>query len=232
MLDVNNTRYHLLLGASDWNPLLGDDLEWLDDDEAVALEKTPFVFPDRSEDERVETTDRRGAGSDIYGALFWIGEDQTQIWTRPASGDARLYWPVEDPGQAACEAAAGEFQPKSKQPASAEESQAFRGLAITDHHYLIVGVSGSESGLLVFDLHGGGSPQFYAWPTEIGPFDPKILSARRGGGLLVVESTRLWKLTRWFRVEGREASPLENDAGDFAPKDGSDSNAKIEGSPQ
>jgi len=227
MLDVNQTRHHLLLGATDWAPLADGDtgLEWYAALECIRLEAEVFRFPSRPAD-RINATARRGAAADRYGSFFWISEDRTAIRHLPTQGVSTVtYWPVADPGRAASAATDGGFRPLELEPTPIVLH--FGGLAVTEDHYLVAGVDEPEPGLLVFDLHGGGPPERHLWPV---PFQPVLLAARPGGGLLVVDRIRggptsppawprLWKLTRWLRIEGRIELAAETDASDFLPKE-------------
>src|SRR6185295_9126124 len=103
--------------------------------------------------------------------------------------------------------APGAFRPLK--PAPPPAGLRLRGLAVTDDHYLVVGVL-EPAGLLIFDLHAGGGPVQMVWPEEV-HFTPFDFAARPGGGVLILDrdpgdalkGTRYWVLDRHFNVEDR-----------------------------
>ena len=98
------------------------------------------------------------------------------------------------------------------------------GLAVTEDHYLVLGVL-EPSGLLIFDLHAGGAPRQILWPSEV-PFAPFDMAPRPGGGVWILDRAHrcYWALDRNLNVinpEHEEAVLATAQADDFQPVDGS-----------
>lgn len=213
-MDANGTRFHLLEGGRDWRPAvrteLADGLEWHDPKAFLRLQARPFLFPEPpGTTERLAPADRRGAAVDRYGNIYWIGADEAEVRVLGSGArSAERFW---SPGMAAAEAGAepGAFRAK---PATAPPAVGrLRGLAVTSHHYLVVGVV-EPAGLLIFDLHAGGPPLHILWPDAV-PFAPFDIAAAANGGVHVLdrsEPVRYWTLDRHFRVvaEGQESEEL------------------------
>ena len=72
-------------------------------------------------------------------------------------------------------------------------------LAVTDHHYLVVGVL-DPKGLLIFDLHAGGSPLHIHWPEAVGFAPLDMAPAPDSGTWILDEIGQYWALDRYFRV--------------------------------
>jgi phage tail-like protein len=96
----------------------------------------------------------------------------------------------------------GEFAATTLAPAPPAEGLC--GLAVTAHHYLFVG-SAEPAGFLVFDLHAGGPPRRFEWPSAIA-FAPFDVVATPDGGVCVLdrEHCRFWSLDARFRVSNRD----------------------------
>lgn len=194
-MDVNNTRFHLIIGTQDWSAVRDESdapggFEW-DGVRFVQLKRLPQRFPRGRRSQPLSPEDRRGAASDRFGSWYWIGENQQEVW-RAAAGTRRahLYWrpnPAPPPSQ-------GGFQPSAPPPAPVKLS----GLAVTAHHYLLVG-SLDPTGLYIFDLHSGGEPLLLSFPPGFAPFD---MTASADGGAWILDRVHreLWRVDRYFRV--------------------------------
>jgi phage tail-like protein len=233
-MDVNGTRFHLLLGRRDWQPVIEQStarlehaLRWdaslasaaapfapLRWDEAfggVSLSRqVPVLQPPRGV-QPLSGDERRGAGADGYGNLFWIDADNARILVQPAGlTRAGEFWSVSALAPEPPAALRGPFAPQA--PASAPALPALRGLAVTTTHYLVAGTL-APGGLLLFDLHAAGAPCWWRWPEAIGlrPFD---IAASPDGGVVILDrdeaggTARLWRLDRNFGVVASGA-PLE-----------------------
>ncbi|HEX8359813.1 MAG TPA: phage tail protein [Longimicrobium sp.] len=218
-MDVNGTRFHLLLGHDDWvgasGPAAG--AEWQGG--ALGLERLPVVFPTRVSEAPPSRDDRRGAGRDRFGNWYVIGADGRSIRARSHHDRAETrFWPPEAP-PACGRAPAGAFAPATPAPEPAPVP--IRGLAVTADHYLVVGTL-EPAGLLVFDLAAGGPPVALPWPASV-PFAPWDIAAAPDGGAWVMDRdhARLWALDRFFRVvSGAPQAPPAPAAPDFVPAGG------------
>jgi phage tail-like protein len=213
-MDVNGTRFELLLGRRDWAHCEDDDgheLEALWQDTVpgaraeVAWNATRRDLTLRPDALRFEAApldrppgrdDRRGAGRDRFGNWYWITAARTQIVVRSAgSGATTEFWP---PARRAPQPARSGAFAAVEAPLPAPP-QLLAGAAVTDDHYLAVGTT-EPPGLLVFDLQGGGAPSILPWAAEgFAPFD---MAARPGGGVFILDGARLWELDRHFAVVG------------------------------
>ncbi|MEM7051210.1 MAG: phage tail protein [Acidobacteriota bacterium] len=198
-MDVNGSRYHLLLGEADWQPPIsaaGDGIAWDRDRQRVTLAPELFRFPGRPGEEALTADHRRGADRDRYGHVYWISEDRREIHYRPRdSRRSGVFWPPEPcPSERH-----GAFGPLPGEPLG---DALLSGLAVTADHYLVVGRR-DPGGILIFDLHGGGPPRRLDWPEEL-DFSPHDLAAARDGGLWVLDrppadGPRLWRLDHHLR---------------------------------
>lgn len=224
-MDANGTRYQLLLGFDDWGECTDVEgttlrerwrvappaatetklapesapVAWNSERYELTLQPRLFKFEAAPHDKPPKFEQRRGAGRDRYGNWYWIDETEGKILVNSA-GTRRttVFWPTT--GSTTCahdDAAPADFKPVAD---NACPPLTFRALAVTEDHYLVVGVR-DPAGLLVFDLHTGGAPQQLWWPKGV-PFEPHDMAARAGGGILVLDSTnkRYWELDRLFNV--------------------------------
>lgn len=211
-MDVNGTRFHLLLGREDWGRCtddagipLGEGWSGAPDAGAVAwdpareeLTLAPRLFRFRAAPRDVPPTldQRRGAARDRFGNWYWIDADRRTLRVRSAGDDAvSAFWPAAPP---AAPLRRGAFGPAAAPPSSTPVL--LGGLAVTSHHDLVAGVV-DPPGLLVFDLHAGGPPRRLEWPAEV-PFQPFEIAAALGGGVVVLDRThrRLWTLDGGLNV--------------------------------
>lgn len=223
-MDLNGTRFHMLTGAGDWRRAL-DAAGTLDawyDNTRQALTLLPELPEARgaSTDAVLTMDDRRGAGADAFGNLYWIDDSRSRIMILPAGMDeAGVWWSLGDLDQT-CLPEDGGFAPAA---VVAADAGGLSGLAVTAEHYLVVGTD-TPSGLFVFDLYGGGPPIQWPWPgvPDSVPFD---MAATPDGGLWIldraVSGTRLWRLDNRLGIVGLagEGPDAVAPPSDFRPMD-------------
>lgn len=219
-MDANDTRFHLLLGKSDWLRTTLDDVAWDGVRNEITLWPRVFRFT-ASTREQVEIEERRGAARDAFGNWYWIAPDEHSIVIR-SSGSQResTFWPA--PGEASCAPKDdGGFRPRTP---VGPPVVSLAGLAVTADHYLVVGSRGATgaAGVFVFDLYSSGSPRLRTWPVAFDPFD---IATREGGGVWVLDRTnrRIWELGPRFElvVAGTGAAPAASEEPRFTSADGS-----------
>lgn len=216
-MDVNGTRFHLLLGERDWRPLFSQEqpLAWDAERNAVTLAPRLLLFGRRPSETPPVPTDRRGAARDRFGTVYWIGPGQDEILYQPSPVDpAGRWWSTADLARGCDEPEpAGDFRPAATP--IPQILPRLRGLAVTGHHYLVAGTL-NPGGLLLFDLHAGGPPRQLAWPATV-PFAPFDLAPAPGNGVWVLSGdpgageSRLWRLDRCFRVCAAPPEGFENE---------------------
>jgi phage tail-like protein len=231
-MDVNGTRLHVVLGQRDFAPLVAasrapeDRVQrWLTDTGVAAAEvpevratfrplawddawggiglvhQLPRLRPPGGQP-LLHPEDRRGAGADAFGNVFWVAGDRTRIRVRPAGLDvAGDYWATAAVDAASPPSGAGIFRPETAPDAPAP-LPLLSGLAVTTAHYLVAGTL-APAGLLIFDLHSAGEPCWWRWPEALG-FAPWDLAPTADGGVLILDRAagggRLWRLDRTFAV--------------------------------
>jgi phage tail-like protein len=234
-LDVNGTRYRLLLGEGDWRECADaagvplrvswkdarpadtatklapatnpSQLAWDADAHELTLQPRLFRFVAAPDDVPPAFARRRGAARDRYENWYWIDESRAKVIVR-SSGSLKTteFWSA-----ALCvSVCAGEGADKGDGSFRAKEtapvpSFVFGGLCVTEDHYLVVGTV-EPHGLLIFDLHAGGAPQHLLFPKDV-EFEPFDMAARAGGGVVILdrEHRRVWELDRTFSVVTRDA---------------------------
>jgi phage tail-like protein len=238
-MDVNGTRFKLMLDRPDFAASSDEDgnkfrrlwagrvhgvdpvLAWDDDRHELKLRSEVFEFPAGVLDRPPRLVDRRGAGADVYGNWYWIGPDaRTVLVESVGDGSTAQFWP----GHGECAPAParlGVFGPAA--PATPAPAQQFRGAAVTEDHFLVVGTL-DPPGLLVFDLLGGGPPSQLPWPPDT-PFRPFDIARRPGGGVFVLDADAepplVWELDRNFRiVPAEQPLPESPPGGTFEPIEG------------
>jgi phage tail-like protein len=210
-VDVNGTRFHLILTEQEWLPRSQDPdapssvpVEWSKG--AVRLLKLLPVFPSPRGELPPGLDARRGVARDRYGHWYWISDDAHEIRvSRQGRRPSTRFWSAEEAARACGDVPVpGGFAPLTP---VVPEPLHLSGLAVTADHYLLVGRA-QPNGLLIFDLRGGGGPLVLDWPASE-PFSPFDISAAADGGVWVLdrEARRLWRLDRFFRVIGPGAAP-------------------------
>lgn len=216
-MDVNGTRFHLIQGQADWQDCLetaaetNENATWNQESGAVMLSPLLTLFPKGKRDAPLAPVARRGAAVDKFGNWYWISQDQQQIyWLPSGTGKAAVYWaqtavtPPTPPGA---------FTPANP-PAPTNDT--LSGLAVTTHHYLVVG-NLTRKGIFIFDLHAGGAPTLLLFPQDV-PFAPFDMVAIADGGVWILDRVHraYWGLDRNFRIIGEPAhmSPLESSPGE------------------
>jgi hypothetical protein len=226
-MDVNGTRFHLLLGRSDWARRCGlaDDFasdegafSWDDARNELTLGRRLFAFRSATQNRVPHLDERRGAAVDAYGNVYWIDANRNDLFIRPAGNErASRFWSLgEDCATCAGDGSFTALDPKPAAPLT------LSGLAVTSDHFLVAGVL-DPPGLLVFDLQSGGSPRQLVWPSGVA-FSPFDMTASPDGGIVILdrEHGRVWQLDRTLRiVPAAAAAPAVSSAPPlFTPMDG------------
>jgi phage tail-like protein len=249
LMNVNGSRFHLLLGRGDWGRCLDSDrgdarelASWWDatagspattlpidlpywDAELneLRLQERPIELAATPGETLLSLDARRGACADRHGNVYRIGDDRSSLWVFSAgSRRESTFWPVPD---ADCPAGGGgvDFAPRKQTTLASVEK--YLALAVTEDHYLVVAFErGVARGLLAFDLYAGGPPVETLWPEAI-PFQPFDMSPRCGGGVWVLdrEHRMLWELDRRLAVVARgqvEGTLEAAESEDFQPLTG------------
>lgn len=232
-MDVNGTKFHLLYGCEDWSrcQLADSDvplavlweeghppLEWDCASASLRLAREVPLFRRAQGKTLLDLSTRRGAGRDRSGNWYWIDPAESGIRFLPDGATSSVqFWTAVDQAAGCRSADTGTFVACLP---NRPETLLLRGLAVTTHHYLVVG-DVTEQGLLIFDLHRGGPPFLVRWPAEAA-FTPWDLAPTPEGGVLVLDREHgvYWALDENFRlladVVGQQ-EPL------FAPKGPQDS---------
>lgn len=248
-MDANGTRFHLLLGRDDWGQCTvdtkpgniakkslqalwdllpsepGSGLSWNEERNELTLEPRLFKFTAAPKDTFPLLENRRGAARDRYGNWYWIDETSLKIRVRSiGSGQVTDFWPLDQHCRCPKPQSRGDFTAlNEEQPATPLK---FSGLAITEDHYLVIGVT-EPAGLLIFDLHTGNEPRQLFWPASVA-FAPFDMAARPGGGVFILDRSNAgyWALDRHFNVigpdENGETVLAEAREDDFQPVDASE----------
>jgi phage tail-like protein len=214
-MNVNGSRFDLLLGRADWGRCLDGDgdrartvASWWDgavdsppvelparlpawDAQRAELTLPPLAvdLPGTPGEARLEPEARRGAAADRHGNVYRIGSDRATLHvTSSGTRGETPFWPA---GPEACETdrerARLDFGSVEKPGPAAPES--YLALAVTSDDYLVVAfAAGDARGFLSFDLVAGGPPVRTLWPGELG-FQPVDMAPRGGGGVWVLDRT-------------------------------------------
>lgn len=243
MKDVNNTRYHLVLGEADWNQsrtdnsLLADSQSsnkpWDYEQQRQGIHLLADVFTFRqvgSQAQSLEPVNRQDSDIDTYGHRYWIDDAGTQIRVRWAEAEkAETLFPFPE---ATCPPTTPSvFAPA--EPSTPSTSETLSGLAVLNDGYLVVGSPKTDS-LLAFDLYSlDGGPLRISLPEiasgqTTNPFD---LAACADGGLLILdrESKQVWQLDHRLAVRtssGHSSSDAISESMLFQPRLGEVRNQK------
>jgi phage tail-like protein len=234
-LDVNGTRYRLLLGEDDWRncadadgvplrvrwkraspgetaTMLAPDanvsqLAWDARRHELTLQPRLFRFVAAPDDKALKLEQRRGAARDRYGNWYWIDETRARIIVRSCGSQQTTEFWSKAMSASGCvrEEEEGAFHARESEVAP---SFVFGALAVTEDHYLVVGCV-EPKGLLVFDLHAGGPPRRHLFPQDVA-FRPFDMAARAGGGVFILDrhNRYYWELDRNFAVV-KHAAPAD-----------------------
>jgi phage tail-like protein len=236
-MDSNRTRFHLLLGRDDWarNTVDGVSLifasrpqteplfSWNPARAEITLGARVNLFRSAPGNQPPTIDQRRGAAQDRFGNWYWIDASGHELLVNSSGTSVTThFWAPQDEIARAREAQNGEFGVLSSQVPAPPFS--FSGLAVTELHFLVVGLI-EPKGFLVFDLFRGGPPRQFAWPAEI-DFVPFDMAPAPGGGVWILDRAhgRLWALDRSFAVISQDQD-LVDVSGEpvevFGPADGS-----------
>jgi phage tail-like protein len=246
-VDANGTKFYLLLGKPDWQrctdgqgrPLAAlwssseaerkaAQVYWNTERYELTLQPQLFQFATSSNDRKPSLADRRGSAADRFGNWYWLDETGNEILVNSSgTGNTSHFWSTGNCLQCEQALSDGQFQAREK---PAIQPLELRGLAVTEDHYLVVGVL-QPAGLLIFDLQGGGAPEFLRWPASI-DFAPYDIAQRKGGGVWILDrdyrdatkAARYWALDRYFNVitaEQFEKTLTAEQPDDFQPQTGS-----------
>lgn len=228
-MNVNGSRFHLLLGAKDWGActtaaarpkrldslwerlLVAPDPNIPVYDETIGrLMLAPLVeaIPDTPGELRFTPADHRVAASDRNGNLYHVTDDGLGLMVRSAgSGAVTRFWP----SGATRRGPSGAFADASAPPPEAAEITA---LAVTAGDFLIAARGGGGTvSLMRFDLVGGGSPELLELAS--GTTVESLAAAPDGGvWLLDVKGKRLLPIDRDMRLATR---PVPGEAPAFGP---------------
>ena len=250
-MDVNGTRFQLLLGSGDWgncsetedgattlaqawknsDPTGGASCAWDEEHAQLILQPCLLQIVASLSHTPPQLSDRRGAGRDRYGNWYWIDRTGGELLVNSVgTGNTTHFWTLADGIDRGSLLDGGYFQPRPGEEAVLPDSLALSGLVVTDDHYLVVGVL-QPRGILLFDLYVGGLPQMMLWPEEV-PFTPFDMAPMPGGGAWILdrENARYWALDRNFNVIPREQQELllEQEQVDmFQPADGSSERRQV-----
>src|SRR5205085_10711199 len=142
---------------------------------------------------------RRGAAQDRFGNFYWIDASSNELLVNSSGTSVTThFWASRDEISHGCNANDGGFGVLSPEPPALP--LAFSGLAVTELHFLVVGVL-EPKGFLVFDLFHGGPPRQFVWPAGI-DFVPFDMAPAPGGGVWILDraNRRLWALAGRFGV--------------------------------
>ncbi len=209
-MNVNGSRYHLLYGEDDWGEcsvmLAGKRRKlaaqwklkvppqevprWNSDRSYLGLAQLDAELPATPGERAYLPADRRGVAADAYGNIYVVSDTGHGIdaFSRDANATS-TFWPDGAPQR---RRRPGVFAAADPDPGF---DGAIVGLAITSESYLVAAFA---TGLLRFDLVGGGPPERFLFPLALGPIAPTDLAPGPCGGLWLLDGTaaKLYRLDR------------------------------------
>ncbi|MEY2927037.1 MAG: hypothetical protein RL367_1514, partial [Pseudomonadota bacterium] len=199
-MNVNGSRYHLLLGRDDWRQcsfvgadqsvqLLGpawdsfappvQAVSWDKWKNQLSLAQIDATLPATPTETAYSPEDQRSSVADCNGNIYVIGEDRQTIQVRSrGSGAVSGFW---GPATANGRAVAGDFTDSERDTPFAQKLLC---LAVSSENYLVAGFAG---GFLRFDLVGGGGPEQLAFPVAQASIVPTGLAPASCGGLWLLD---------------------------------------------
>ncbi len=208
-MDANNTKYHLLHGERDWLPVLvkqsSNDIWWDRERKSISLAPIVEQLNELEQSELLNQQNKRGAAYDHYGNIYWIDDERKSIEYQPAVTPLKRgqFWHVDElKSESKTDNNLGDFKPEEKSDYNI--NPILSGLSITTHEYLIVGTL-LPAGILIFDLHSGGPPEWLNWPQQIS-FSPMDMACAPDGGVWVLSvdnvtnAASVWHLDKNFRL--------------------------------
>ncbi len=235
-MDSNRTKFHLLQGRDDWARCTvdgissmfdsiqqeGPSFSWSASRFEVTLGVRVNLFNSARGNQPPTIEQRRGAAQDRFGNWYWIDSTGNELLVNSSGSSVTTHFWASHDELTHCNADDGTFSVPS--PNIPAQPLAFSGLAVTELHFLVVGVL-EPKGFLVFDLFHGGPPRQYVWPASI-DFVPFDMAPAPGGGVWILDRTnhRLWALDRSFAVIRQDQTSVDvslESVEVFAPADGS-----------
>lgn len=232
-MDANNTRYHLIHGERDWLPVLinqdSNNIWWDREKKNISLSPIIEQLSELEQGELLSQEYRRGAAYDHYGNIYWINDGRNGIDYQPAATPLQRgqFWHTDNLTSSHQDYPAhGDFQTTDETELIV--NPVLSGLAITTREYLVVGTL-APAGILIFDLHAGGPPEWLCWPQQI-KFNPLDMSCSPGGGVWILShdessgEASVWYLDKDFRLLDNNGNELQLKlqlSNDFQSKDNS-----------
>lgn len=201
-MNVNGSRFELLLGRADWGRCLyknGGEVRtlgsWWDRGRSSSLEAPadlpawderrleigihalPITLPATPTELPLDRNARRGAAADRYGNVYRITDDRRALAVRtPGAPRDRAFWPAS-PDACEDERARADLDFEPVDAVERGQPEEYLALAVTADHYLVVAFArGSTRGFITFDLVAGGAPVPTLWPASAadGPPDERL----------------------------------------------------------
>ncbi len=223
-MDVNETRFQLLLGYEDWancsatadgqQPLRQQweqplsqaspaEILWEPATSELTLQPYTALITGAELHMYRRLNERRGADRDRHGNWYWIDDTtQTLLCQISGSGEQGHFWSPR---------AGLAYEQGTSAPAphaNKIHDLSLSGLTITEDQYLLVGTR-QPAGLLIFDLLGGGLPRHILWPSTVA-FAPYDMAPMPGGGAWILdrEHSHYWAIDRFFNIVQHEQETI------------------------